>query len=230
MGFGSDLRFRKPHFAICIFCPFSCVDSANGIENDHSWHSPIVTNYPNSVSQRPQVALLIETSNAYSRGLLRGIRTYMREGADWEIHFTEQGRGDEPPPWFHNWSGDGIIARIENQRIEDAVVSANLPVVNVSTASLRRSFPSVASSSDGVSRLAAEHLVDRGFQSFGFCGDARFDWSFRHEHNFGRYLKAAGFVVDSFDTKLGDADDWQLEQDKLIQWVSQIAKPTGIFA
>jgi len=154
----------------------------------------------------------------------------MREGADWEIHFTEQGRGDEPPPWFHNWRGDGIIARIENERIEEAVVNANLPVVNVSTASLRRSFPTIASSSEGVSRLAAEHLLDRGFQSFGFCGDARFDWSFRHEHNFGRYIKAAGFVVDNFDSKLSDADDWRLEQNKLIQWVRRIAKPAGIFA
>jgi LacI family transcriptional regulator len=182
------------------------------------------------IRRRPQVALLLETSNAYSRGLLVGIRTYLRERADWEIHFTEQGRGDEPPPWFHNWRGDGIIARIENERIEDAVASTNLPVVNVSTARLRRSFPTVASSSDGVSRAAADHLLDRGFRSFGFCGDIRFDWSVRHEFNFGRYLKAAGFVVDNFDSKLGDADDWRLEQEKLIQWVCRIAKPAGIFA
>ena len=182
------------------------------------------------IRRRPQVALLLETSNAYSRGLLVGIRTYLRERADWEIHFTEQGRGDEPPPWFHNWRGDGIIARIENERIEDAVASTNLPVVNVSTARLRRSFPTVASSSDGVSRAAADHLLDRGFRSFGFCGDVRFDWSVRHQSNFGRYLKAAGFVVDNFDSKLGDADDWRLEQEKLIQWVCRIAKPAGIFA
>ena len=182
------------------------------------------------IRRRPQVALLLETSNAYSRGLLVGIRTYLRERADWEIHFTEQGRGDEPPPWFHNWRGDGIIARIENERIEDAVASTNLPVVNVSTARLRRSFPTVASSSDGVSRAAADHLLDRGFRSFGFCGDVRFDWSVRHQHNFGRYLKAAGFVVDNFDSKVGDADDWRLEQEKLIQWVCRIAKPAGIFA
>ena len=190
----------------------------------------VVFDHADNIRRRPQVALLIETSNAYSRGLLVGIRAYMRERADWEIHFTEQGRGDEPPPWFHNWRGDGIIARIENQQIEDAVIDANLPVVNVSTASLKQSYPMVASSSVGVSRAAADHLLDRGFQSFGFCGDARFDWSFRHEHNFGGHIKAAGFVVDNFDSRLGDADDWRLEQEKLIQWVSRIAKPAGIFA
>ena len=154
----------------------------------------------------------------------------MREGADWEIHFTEQGRGDEPPPWFHNWRGDGIIARIENERIEQAVVNANLPVVNVSTAALRRTFPTVASSSEGVSRVAAEHLLDRGFQSFGFCGDARFDWSFRHEQNFRRYISAAGFEVDVFETEPEDAENWQREQNKLIRWTLQLVKPAGVFA
>jgi LacI family transcriptional regulator len=104
-----------------------------------------VTNYPNFASPRPQVALLIETSNAYSRGLLRGIRTYVREGANWEIHFTEQGRGDEPPPWFHNWHGHGIVARIENSRIEEAVAATKLPVVNVSSNAVKRNFPTVAS-------------------------------------------------------------------------------------
>jgi len=182
------------------------------------------------ISSRPQVALLIETSNAYSRGLLRGISAYMREGSDWEIHFTEQGRGDEPPPWFHNWKGDGIIARIENEQIENAVLNANVPVVNVSTAALRRDFPTVASSSEGVSRVAAEHLLDRGFQFFGFCGDARFDWSLRHGQNFRRYIKAAGFQADVFDTQPGDAEDWLREQDKLIWWVRKLPKPVGVFA
>jgi LacI family transcriptional regulator len=189
-----------------------------------------VLNHFVKTHSRPQVALLIETSNAYSRGLLRGIRAYMQEGSDCEIHFTEQGRGDEPPPWFHNWKGNGIIARIENMRIEDAVVKANVPVVNVSTADLGRNFPRVASSSEGVSRVAAEHLLDRGFQSFGFCGDARFDWSFRHEQNFRRYLRAAGFQVEVFGTRPGDADDWLREQDKLIRWVGNLPKPIGIFA
>jgi DNA-binding LacI/PurR family transcriptional regulator len=68
-----------------------------------------------SSRSRALVALLIETSNAYSRGLLRGIRTFIREGADWEVHCSEQGRGDVPPPWFIKWSGAGIIARIENR-------------------------------------------------------------------------------------------------------------------
>jgi LacI family transcriptional regulator len=189
-----------------------------------------VTNYPNFASPRPQVALLIETSNAYSRGLLQGIRTYMREGANWEIHFTEQGRGDVPPPWFHNWHGHGIIARIENSQIEEAVAATKLPVVNVSSNTVKRNFPTVASDSDAVCAVAAEHLLERGFHLFGYCGDVRFDWSLRHEQNFRKHLRDAGFDVRVFDSEIGDAEDWPREHSKLINWLLDLPKPIGIFA
>lgn len=45
----------------------------------------------------PKVALLIETSNAYARGLMRGIVGYMREHRPWSIYLSEHMRGDRPP-------------------------------------------------------------------------------------------------------------------------------------
>jgi LacI family transcriptional regulator len=179
---------------------------------------------------RPRVALLLETSNAYSRGLLRGIRKYIQEGSNWEIHFTEQGRGSEPPPWFRNWRGDGIIARIENSSIEEAVLATGRPVVNVSSAVLQHQVPSVVSDSLTVCQTAAEHLFERGFCNFGYCGDARFDWSFRHEINFGEVIRRLGFNCNSFDSEPGDAEDWDKEQAKLAEWLLRLPKPVGIFA
>ena len=71
---------------------------------------------------RREVALLIETSNGYARGLLNGIIAYMREHESWSVYLGEHGRGDDPPRWLRRWRGDGVIARIENQRIASAVV------------------------------------------------------------------------------------------------------------
>lgn len=56
------------------------------------------------------VAILIETSLAYGRGLLRGIARYLRERAPWSTYFQPQGLGDPPPPWLAKWRGDGILA------------------------------------------------------------------------------------------------------------------------
>ena len=129
------------------------------------------------------MALLIETSNAYARELLHGIQSYARENRHWALHLTEQGRGETPPAWLRSWRGDGMIARVETKSVADAVRQAAVPVVNVSAAGLAPEFPTVISDSAAIARLAAEHLLERGFRHFGYCGDGRFAWSARHGGN-----------------------------------------------
>ena len=60
----------------------------------------------------PKVALMIETSNAYARGVLAGVKDYIRTHGPWNVHIAEHGRGDSPPQWISDWDGDGVIARI----------------------------------------------------------------------------------------------------------------------
>ena len=48
---------------------------------------------------RRSVALLIETSNGYSRGLLEGVIAYTKAVGNWSVYLTEQERGAPPPGW-----------------------------------------------------------------------------------------------------------------------------------
>ena len=142
--------------------------------------------------RRRQVAILIETSNAYARGLLQGVVHYIREHLPWSFHLMEQGRGDDPPPWLAGWAGDGIIARIETPRIARAVVKTGLPAVDLSAARLVPGLPWVETNDEDIARLAADHLIERGFKRFAYCGDPRFNWSVWREGHFAARLKAAG--------------------------------------
>jgi LacI family transcriptional regulator len=177
---------------------------------------------------RPVVALLVETSNAFSRELLSGIRDWIRFNRSWAIHLSEQGRGNQPSAWLRHWKGDGIIARIENREIEAAVSKAQVPVVNVSASGLASQYPSVISDSLGIARLAANHLIERGIKSFGYCGDARFSWSQQHGIHFENTLSEAGFSCRFYPSKLKDALDWAREQNKLALWLNSLPKPVGI--
>ncbi len=175
------------------------------------------------------VALLIETSNRYSRELLHGIRDYMQgEGRYWAVHLTEQGRGDIPPPWLKRWQGHGIIARIENRRIEKAARQTGVPMVSVSASGLARDVPTVISDSEAVARMAAEHLIDRGFRNFGYCGDARFTWSNEHGKHFERTLRQAGYSCSHFPSLKNDHTNWLTEQRKIAAWLKTLPKPVGV--
>lgn len=179
-------------------------------------------------SNRPIVALLVETSNAFSRALLSGVRDWIRTHRPWAIHLSEQGRGNQPPAWLKQWKGHGIIARVETRDIARVVEKANVPVVNVSASGLAPDFPSVISDSMGIARLAANHLMGCGLKSFAYCGDARFTWSRQHGINFANHLKSSGFGCRIYPAKRGDALDWELEAGKLSRWIQSLPKPVGI--
>lgn len=180
---------------------------------------------------RWEVALLIETSNAYARGLLQGIVHYLRDHRPWSFHLMEQGRGDDPPAWLASWRGDGIIARIETPRIARAVRSAGLPTVDVSAARLVPELPWVETDDEQIARVGAEHLLERGFRHFAFCGDGRFKWSEAREAHFRTALgsRAAGGVHCHRPASGAGQDAAALAAD-LRRWVAGLPKPVGILA
>lgn len=179
-------------------------------------------------ARRRQVALLIETSNAYARGLLQGVVHYIREHEPWSFYLMEQGRGDDPPPWLERWKGDGIIARIETPKIAAAVVRAAVPTVDLSAGRLVPELPWVETDDEQIAGLAAAHLLERGFKHFAFCGDARFKWSEWRAQHFAARIRAAGYTLHGFSGDSGG--DVAAHARALRAWVDALPKPVGIMA
>ena len=76
----------------------------------------------------PKVALLVETSRAFGRSLLMGVARYARLHGPWSFHITP-GDFEKAVPKMKQWGGTGIIARIPNERIAEAVHEANVPTI-----------------------------------------------------------------------------------------------------
>src|SRR5438309_4496931 len=178
---------------------------------------------------RPEVALLIETSNAYARGLLHGIRSYIREHRSWSIYVGEQRRGEPAPLWLKRWHGDGIIARIESEAIAEAVVSSGLPAIDVSAARYVPELLFVETDDAAIARLAAEHLLQRGFRHYGYCGDPRFNWSNWREEHFQRFLALAGFDCSVYRSRprRRAITSWEQERADIAAWIGSLPKPVG---
>lgn len=187
---------------------------------------------PAQRKKRYSVALLVETSNAYARGLLQGIVQYVREQhTPWSMHLFEQGRGDRPPPWLAKWQGDGIIARIENRDIARVVRKTGLPIVDVSAARTMTDVPCVETNDKAIAAMAAEHLLERGFRHFGFCGETPFKWSQWRRDYFCEYLAERGFSCAVYESARTDGvGTSDREQQQLMDWVQQLPKPIGIMA
>lgn len=177
------------------------------------------------------VAILIETSRAYGRGLLRGIARYNREQGNWSTYFQPQGLGDPAPPWLSGWRGDGILARIENRRVARTVLQARVPVVNLRGTLSDLPFPFIGSDNEAVGRLAADHFLERGFRHFAFLGlrrgyhpgiDRRCDC-------FQRFIEQAGYRCQVLeDTPRRRPRSWEQEQDWLAGSIARLPNPVAI--
>ena len=181
---------------------------------------------------RKTIALLVETSNDYARGLLHGVVSYVREHRPWSTYLAEHGRGDAPPTWLSRWTGDGIIARVENTRIARAVRACGLPVVDLSAANLLEGAPIVETDNAAIARLAFEHLREREFKHFAYCGDEQYNWSKGRADQFEVHVKRAGRQLHRYSSKVGHRtnDGWDDQMRHLALWVKGLPKPVGIMA
>ena len=181
---------------------------------------------------RRNVALLVETSNSYARGVLEGIIEYMRHHERWSIFLPEQERGGRPPKWLENWNGDGIIARIENDDIATTLRQIELPVVDVSAARHLPDIPWVETDDEAISELAVGHLVDRGFTNLAFCGDPGFNWSNWRRDRFRSLTEGDSLTSFVYDTLSRNDPGYSWDQEKrgLANWLCELPRPVGIFA
>lgn len=180
--------------------------------------------------KRKSVALLIETSNAYARGVLRGIASYVHEHEQWSIYLTEQDRGSVPPSWLQSWEGHGVIARIENQETARVIQKLTIPVVDVSAARHVPEVPCVETDDAAIAAMAYSHLRERGFEQFAFCGDARFVWSTNRETEFLKCVEKDGFPCSTFVDQRHTKRSPGAERKRLTKWLRRLPRPIGIFA
>lgn len=178
----------------------------------------------------PRIALLIETSREYGRGVLRGIIRYQQEHGPWSFYFKPQGLGAPPPPWLSSWRGDGILARIDDQRMAHALAHTSVPVVDLRNALPGLCIPTVGILNSAVVRLAVDHFLDRGFQHFAFCGTPRGENRNQDERSdiYTQLLQSRGFVCNTYSHPPSPPRSWDEEQQRIARWLTKLPRPVAV--
>lgn len=173
------------------------------------------------------VALIIETSNEYARGILRGVQSYLKEHRPWSIDLREQSRDHLDWSWLAHWKGDGIIARVQNEEMEKFLIERALPTVNVSSSRIVPGFPCVETDDTSIALQAAKHLLDRDFKHVAFCGNSNYAWSNYRCQAFRDFFIHQGRECPYLDTAHADSDTNHFRR-MLMDWVGSLPSPIGI--
>ncbi len=190
-------------------------------------------------ARMPRVALLIESSRIYGRGILRGIARYAHLHGPWSIYYQERELHSGVPEWLKGWRGEGIIARIEDRRMANCLLALKLPVVDVLGSQRFESVIGFDTDANAVAKLAADFFLRSGFRHLAFCGYRGIPFSDRRESAFRDYLSRQGLLLRVFSSRLArypPAHIQAVEQSGLAAergialWLRKQPRPLGLFA
>lgn len=178
----------------------------------------------------PHVALIIETSMAYGRGLLRGVSQYVTENGYWSTYIDQRSLNDPPPAWLQNWNGDGVIMRAQTRRMAQLVANLKRPAIDTLHHYDNLKVPIVIPDHQAIAATAAEHLLDRHFRNFAFVGVERAHWSKARRDALVSVLRKAGFPCHVYSplSRRRFMESWEGGQQDLTEWLSDLPKPVGV--
>jgi len=187
-------------------------------------------------AHRPRVALLVESSRAYGRGVLLGVAKFVRAHEPWSVFFQDLNLCDDTPDWLRHWKGEGIITRLENADIVRVIQRLKVPAVYLRHVRPAARTPCVLTDNSAVSRLCFEHLKERGFRHFAFCGFNGADYSDERRDAFVKFVAGAGrqchVYSDTAPLPNGNTAKYEglglKDGDEVARWVQSLPKPVGM--
>jgi len=189
------------------------------------------------MSNALKVLLLIESSREFGRGLLTGIANYARFHSPWTVYtYPPFFRGTQDTRRLLNRmrkSGiDGIVAR-EMDEIDD-IINMGVPAIFASTIEPQKglpkhAFPIITTDNRQISDVAADHLLDRGFTHFAYCGYDDVPWSQLRGQYFHERISEAGYAAHAYKQPRSKIQKrWENELQHLAAWLQALPKPVGL--
>lgn len=180
----------------------------------------------------PHVAICVNKARAFGRGVLQGVSDYVELYGPWSIFLDPYATGDLDRDWLRRWHGDGMLAYVGDTALLRRLVRSRIPIVELYGTVRDARLPHVGIDDLAVGRLAAEHLLERGFRHFAYCGYAQPLWSRNRQRGFRERLQAEGCDCMCYDDNVAKRTPgiWEKTQESLVRWLAELPRPSGLLA
>jgi LacI family transcriptional regulator len=172
---------------------------------------------------------------------MRGIAQYSHIHGPWAFHVERPGPGFYMEPGFYSkptkkeralsypksWNVDGIITR-EPKKVQKIIATGLPTIIVIQLEEPIRGLPNIINDNISTGRMAAEHLLDRGFKHFAYCGFNEMFCSRDRYESFSKRVAEMGFETHLYERPQSKIRSFEDEQTIMANWLRSLPKPVGL--
>lgn len=187
------------------------------------------------MSQPLKIMILIESSRAFGRNLLKGISRYAKLHGPWDIYrvppfYRDPFGKDTALAMIDDWGADGLILRT-NHGFKDKVPKHIPTITSSDSEEFIPGCGHIFGDHEGIGTMGAEHLMQLGFKNFAFCGFDDMFWSRLRRKGFSNCLNSNGYTAHIYrQPPLPPSLLWEKEHQYLVKWLKTLPLPIGLMA
>jgi LacI family transcriptional regulator len=186
-----------------------------------------------------KIAFVVPSISLNLRHILRGVCRYAIVNTDWHLRIAS-GIPERILPLLKKTGVNGMFVAIHSKRLMSNVAAMKLPCVGMDCLEVPKVLPYLTADSFQAGRLAAEHLLERGFKHFAYYSPSSYFWSIWRRDGFCQRIRKAGYTTSVYDPAVAgkkyDKYDWQSGRtwmkglEEPVKWLYSLPKPVGLMA
>jgi len=184
----------------------------------------------NGLRREPHVAVCVDKTRAYGRGILMGLADYLETVRRWSLYIDFHSEGQLSPRWLRRWRGDGILAYVREPELIRRLSRSGIPTVETYGLIDVGGLPRVGIDDFAVGRMAGEHFLERRFRHFAYTG---FGDSWSDEQRYQGFVRVVGAQQCSrfnYPRHPPTPAEWERYQARLGEWLQGLPQPVGVMA
>lgn len=186
-----------------------------------------------NTKQLRSVGVFLEVGRAAMRKVVSGVIAFAHQRGNWRVCLPES-RSSSSVQCMLGGDWDGVIVGFDDPHGPD-LLRLSVPLVGVGGGYgwFRPSMkiPYVGTDNTAVAQLAANHLLERGFVHFAYCGFSPTPFngcSHRREEGFCEAIERAGYSSTVHNAPDTASDTWDRLCGELAEWLASLPRPLGL--
>lgn len=186
-----------------------------------------------SNSKQRSVGIFLEVGRAAMRKVVSGVMTFAHQRGNWNVCLPESSSSNSLDCMLAGrW--DGVIVGFDDPHGPE-LLRLSVPLVGVGGGygwfRPNMKIPYVGTDNTAVAQLAADHLLERGFVHFAYCGYSPTPvngCSQKRAEAFHDAIRRAGHRCAVHNAPNTASDTWERLCGELAEWLAGLPRPLGL--